>query len=520
MAYDYEWPYVNSDKYNADWLLNEMKKVMTEWAKMQIDFTNLQNNFDNLEEYVKNYFANLDLTAEVTAILQDMKNSGELEAIINSAVIKTNFWGGKKVVVYGDSLSLVNGSYWDTVALNTGAEITNRAISGTTLSGGHGANGGVEIINAASDLDDFNVVVLAYGTNDWQGSVDLYSTAFSSVLGAMIFIIENITQKAPKADIVFVALPFAYRGDFSYGTLNSLGKSAYDYAEFIQRTAVLYGAKCINLSKIANIRNDNKTTMLEKEATADVYVHFSAYAVPVIGTLVSYADLSTDISTYGGNVVLGFTGWADAIEKTGQSVVALQDMRDCIPQLLLNANSSYTSMPFQLCPNALYRITGYSQGQLSLNLESKTYIVQGDFDICHRALTSNGVITITNNTNNNYYVSNLQVINQDFPQGPSYLMSPPEIGVDIIDGNKIILNYNGLLILSGMTIKATLDIAAGNTIMEFSGYNSPKPKYIIGVSGTTPYCFILQNGKITNLSPIPNATLIHIPATLIIPNIY
>lgn len=35
MAYDYEWPYVNSDKYNADWLLNKMKEIESEWDTFQ-----------------------------------------------------------------------------------------------------------------------------------------------------------------------------------------------------------------------------------------------------------------------------------------------------------------------------------------------------------------------------------------------------------------------------------------------------------------------------------------------------
>lgn len=91
MAYDYEWPYVNSDKYNADWLLNEMKNVIAQWIQMQKDFAELQANFNNLETYVRNYFANLNVQQEINNKLDAMIADGTIDSIVSDYLSKNGY---------------------------------------------------------------------------------------------------------------------------------------------------------------------------------------------------------------------------------------------------------------------------------------------------------------------------------------------------------------------------------------------------------------------------------------------
>lgn len=71
MAYNYEYPYVDPGMYNDDWLLKKMKQLVAEWDAMQVKFT-------TLEEYVKNYFANLDVQDEINNKIDAMLSDGTL----------------------------------------------------------------------------------------------------------------------------------------------------------------------------------------------------------------------------------------------------------------------------------------------------------------------------------------------------------------------------------------------------------------------------------------------------------
>lgn len=82
MAYNYEWPYVGTDKWNADWLLSKMQEIIIEWAKMQSGWIDLNKQFNDLKTYVENYFTNLDVQEEINEKLDAMAADGSLGDII------------------------------------------------------------------------------------------------------------------------------------------------------------------------------------------------------------------------------------------------------------------------------------------------------------------------------------------------------------------------------------------------------------------------------------------------------
>lgn len=88
MAYNYEYPYVDPEKYNDDWLLNKMKELIEAWKKLDKKFDDLMAAFNDLKQYVTNYFDNLDLQEEVDKKLEEMLADGTLQNVINIAVDK------------------------------------------------------------------------------------------------------------------------------------------------------------------------------------------------------------------------------------------------------------------------------------------------------------------------------------------------------------------------------------------------------------------------------------------------
>ena len=84
MAYNYEWPYVGTDKWNADWMLSKMKEIIIEWAKMQTGWDDLNKQFNDLKTYIYQYFENLDITAELKTILDGYVADGTLNTLIES----------------------------------------------------------------------------------------------------------------------------------------------------------------------------------------------------------------------------------------------------------------------------------------------------------------------------------------------------------------------------------------------------------------------------------------------------
>ena len=82
MAFLNEYPYTDFNEYNLDWVIKTCKNLTEEWASMQSDFSELSGQFESLENYVNNYFNNLDLTDEVNAKINKMIADGTMNSII------------------------------------------------------------------------------------------------------------------------------------------------------------------------------------------------------------------------------------------------------------------------------------------------------------------------------------------------------------------------------------------------------------------------------------------------------
>ena len=77
-----QFPGTDMHDLNLDWLLNQMKTIKAQWAKVQEDWSDMQDDNAELVEFVTNYFDNLDLSAEVSAKINQMVEDGTLLNLI------------------------------------------------------------------------------------------------------------------------------------------------------------------------------------------------------------------------------------------------------------------------------------------------------------------------------------------------------------------------------------------------------------------------------------------------------
>ena len=82
----HEFPFLNTQDINLDWLLANMKSVLEQWAAYQTEmngkFADLNDAFNALHDFVEEYFDNLDVQEEIDNKINDLVSSGEFYEII------------------------------------------------------------------------------------------------------------------------------------------------------------------------------------------------------------------------------------------------------------------------------------------------------------------------------------------------------------------------------------------------------------------------------------------------------
>lgn len=148
--YEGQFPYADFHRLNLDWVLGEMKKLITEWADMQLEFTTLSDAFADLKSYCEDYFDTLDISVEVNDILTRMLTNGELDTILVpyiSADVTT--WLAANVTPVGSavtvdtSLSIAGSAAdakatGDAITKNTTADNSHNSIMAAIFNGAGG----------------------------------------------------------------------------------------------------------------------------------------------------------------------------------------------------------------------------------------------------------------------------------------------------------------------------------------------------------------------------------------------
>ena len=84
-------PYIPGDPYSYDlkWIVDKLKEAISLYQPLNDKFDALSDDFDDLKNYVDNYFTELDLTAEVQTIIDQMRASGFFDQLISEIVTES-----------------------------------------------------------------------------------------------------------------------------------------------------------------------------------------------------------------------------------------------------------------------------------------------------------------------------------------------------------------------------------------------------------------------------------------------
>lgn len=194
-------PYSNFHELNQDWFLNEFNKVLEQWKAMQKNFDSLQDAFNDLKSYVQDYFKNLDVQDEINNKLDQMKEDGTLNILLQMharTVLPSNDISGntdtkniQKMINEFGYVELFSGIYY----INKPIELK----SGNTIIGSGNEN---TIIECSSDFCTLlenssadKLILKNFRVNDTTGEhigLNFIGTTTEPYTGLRYSFIENI----------------------------------------------------------------------------------------------------------------------------------------------------------------------------------------------------------------------------------------------------------------------------------------------------------------------------------------
>lgn len=268
--------YVNSVDGSTRWENNVEYEPLT-WATLPNDEMYLSKKTvpvaigtpaDNEEYWLKvgdfnGYIRQLqDAVDEINETMGGLSES--VESMENCDI--HSFWHNKKVCVYGDSLSSEdNDEYWAYLtARDNTIQLTNRAVGGTTIDQGRAA------INAAADLANFDIIVIAFGTNEWQSSWGYDS--IKNRYEATFEILKNKISGNADEQVVVITPFYSYRNFGGTGTeANKAGLTIDMVNDAIAEVAYKYGYPVLNFYSSSSCNSSNYQVRLQD--SSGIFVH-------------------------------------------------------------------------------------------------------------------------------------------------------------------------------------------------------------------------------------------------------
>ena len=81
MAFE-NYPYSNFHELNLDWILGEVKRLISEYDKLNDTVNNYNSRFSELKSYIDNYFSTLDYRTEIYEVIEKLFSSGDVDQFI------------------------------------------------------------------------------------------------------------------------------------------------------------------------------------------------------------------------------------------------------------------------------------------------------------------------------------------------------------------------------------------------------------------------------------------------------
>ena len=200
---------------------NEINKIIASQNNVGEQVETLTNAFISLQDYINNYFENLDVQEEIDNKLDEMVESGELQAIIETFLQSNALMCFDTIAELKVATSLINGSYARTLgyyAVNDGGSAIYKIVDSIT-----GSADDMTQIAIANDLyailiyDNSNINVKQMGvhgdgeTNDAtlisnvldiaQAGSEIYFPSGNYIINSPINITKTITLKGTSISV-------------------------------------------------------------------------------------------------------------------------------------------------------------------------------------------------------------------------------------------------------------------------------------------------------------------------------
>lgn len=257
------------------------------------------SQFADLSELVKTYDGritqnasdiaktNKDLTAQIDKTNKDLTAQIDMTTNkdVNLAIFSdSTFQRNVNPATQKPVKSVVNwlGEFTD-------ANITNYGVGGTDT------NWLVNKIKQipASELINMDVIIVAYGTNDWQGQVNpikIVDKSTDSLEYRYNEAINLLLQKAPKANIICVTPGYIHSDKASDDphtlNYNKTGNSYKTYCDVIEHVANKNNCSVLRLDEILAINEANYTTQMVSSGS-DIWVHYNETTTKKIAKMIA-----------------------------------------------------------------------------------------------------------------------------------------------------------------------------------------------------------------------------------------
>ena len=170
----------------------EMNKIIKSVNLSGEQVETLTNAFNNLQNYVNNYFDNLDVQEEINNKLDQMAQSGELAELLTAYLKLKCIYGFNTVDDMSKATNLVDGSFCKTYGRNT-------------LNDGYGQFYKVRQITSSDVVDGYNIVALDVSPTliaekmKNQEIIDL-TNEIKTINSTLTELIDNLNNKITAVD--------------------------------------------------------------------------------------------------------------------------------------------------------------------------------------------------------------------------------------------------------------------------------------------------------------------------------
>lgn len=232
-------PYTNFHELNLDWILDQMKKNSKDLV--------------TLKEYVD----------KVIEGIKDNQGEGWLK--------------NKKIVVYGDSTTQIDNSYIKKLS-DYGAIIINRGVYGTAIVTNNDKTGAIDLIPAATDLDNFDYIFMCYGANDLGGwdynfPFDASVETSNNNLEYCLRTIFNIL-KYKKCYPVFILPPIVHQANWGVAQTNSYNGSTQDlFNDTVVSLCEQFHIEYFNLFTLCPVNHENYSEWYLHDNDNGIWIH-------------------------------------------------------------------------------------------------------------------------------------------------------------------------------------------------------------------------------------------------------